>query len=70
MLNAHGVAVSVVNNDVSTSLVYSVCCYSVSARSQVVVKDDHMCVYMVGLDTMYRLWCHVCNKFLYIENHP
>ena len=32
ILNVHGVAVSVVNNDASTSLVYNVCCCSVSAR--------------------------------------
>ena len=31
MLNAHCVDMSVVNNDASTSLVYSVCCCSASA---------------------------------------
>ena len=28
--------------------------------SQVVVKYDHMCVHMVGLNAMYCLWYHVC----------
>ena len=32
ILNAHCVAVSVVNNDASASLVYNVCCYVLSAR--------------------------------------
>ena len=62
ILNAHHVAVSVVNNDAS---VHVYC----QLGSQVVVKYDHMYVYRVGLDTMYLLWCHVCNKFLFIENH-
>ena len=47
MLNAHGVAVSAVNNDASTALC--------QLGSQVVVKYDHMCVYRMGLDTMYWL---------------
>ena len=32
ILNAHCVAVSVVNNDASVSLVYNVCCCVLSAR--------------------------------------
>ena len=30
--------------------------------SQVVVKYDHMCVYIVGLYLLYRVQYHVCNK--------
>ena len=32
ILNAHCVAVSVVNNDASASLVYNVCCCALSAK--------------------------------------
>ena len=53
MLNAHCVEVCVVNNDASASL----CIVFVAALHQlvnpVVVKYDHMYVYIVGLYLVY-----------------
>ena len=62
MLNAHGVDVSVVNNDASASLYTAFAAALCQLVSQVVVKYDHMYVYIVGLHAPYWLWYHVCNK--------
>ena len=55
MSNAHYVEVSLVNNDASASK--ALCIVFVAAQhqlvSQVVVKYDHMCVYIVGLYLVY-----------------
>ena len=51
MLNAHRVDASVVNNDWYTVFVAALH----QLVSQVVVKYDHMCVYIMGLHLLYWL---------------